>query len=42
MNEAEALAPLALVTRPEPAAAGLRSWLEGEGWRTLPAPLMTF
>ncbi len=44
MSEAPAPipAPLALVTRPEPAAAVLQSWLEGEGWRTLPAPLMDF
>ena len=44
MSEAETPipAPLALVTRPEPAAAALTRWLEGEGWRTLPAPLMRF
>ncbi|SFI94960.1 uroporphyrinogen-III synthase [Albimonas pacifica] len=48
MSEAEAPAadpappPLALVTRPEPSGAALARWLEGEGWRTLPAPLMRF
>ncbi|MDF2234682.1 uroporphyrinogen-III synthase [Albimonas sp. CAU 1670] len=36
------VAPLALVTRPEPAAARLAAALEAEGWRTLSAPLMRF
>ena len=36
------LAPLALVTRPEPSGGRLAEQLQAAGWRTLPAPLMRF